>query len=266
MRILAIAAFLGLSACASGISASRPSDTRPEWPTVVLEAGLGDGAASWRSLRAALPGDVPVFAWSRAGYRGGALGELIGGGPLWPSDADGRRTGAEIAAHLHEKLIQGGIRPPYILVSHSIGANYGLSFAKAYPEEVAGLVFVDPRLPGFNRACKAEGLRLCEIPSILAALMSPAERAEIRGLEETEASLADLSSIRDIPVTILTAERGSPTSDPRMRALWQSHAARFTQGFTHSRHIIVAGSGHYIHHAEPQRVAAEILRMAVSTR
>ncbi|MCG2841201.1 alpha/beta hydrolase [Sandaracinobacter sp. RS1-74] len=264
--LLACAASLALAACASGISASRAADPARDGPTVILEAGLGDGAASWRSLRAALPDNLPVFTWSRAGYRGGAVGTLIGGGPLWPSDGDGRRTGAEIAGHLRSKLAEAGVPPPYVLVGHSIGANYVLSFAKAYPGEVAGLVLVDPRLPGFTRSCKAEGLRPCEIPPLLAALLSPAERAEIRGLDQTEADLADLSAIRDIPLTILTAERGSPTKDPRMRALWQAQAVRFAERFTHARHIVVAGSGHYIHRAEPQRVAAEILSMVRAIR
>lgn len=264
MRLRLLAGLLGLPACASPVTATPPEEHRSGGPTIVLEAGLGDGAESWKPLRAALPDDLPVFAWSRAGYRGGAIGELIGGGRLWPSDADGRRTGAEIAAHLHEKLAQAGRRPPYVLVSHSIGANYALSFAMAYPGEVAGLVFVDPRLPGFNSACKAQGLRLCEMPSILTALLSPAERVEIRGLAETEAALADLSSIRDIPFTILTAERGSPTNDRRMRALWQSYSASFAARFTNGRQVVIADSGHYIHRSDPQRVAGEILEMARS--
>ena len=69
-------------------------------------------------MRAALPNELAVFTWSRAGYDGGGL---------WASDEDGVRTGAEVAEHLRENLAQAGARPPYILVSHSIGANYGLS-------------------------------------------------------------------------------------------------------------------------------------------
>lgn len=222
-------------------------------PTVVLEAGLGDGAGSWRALRAALPDDLAVFAWSRAGYPGGAL--------TWASDADGRRTGAEVAARLDERMAAAGVRPPYVLVSHSIGAYYALSFARAHPDQVAGMVFVDPRLPGFNRRCKAEGLRLCEIPRLLMLALSPTERAELAGLEETEAELADLSALRDIPVVILTAGRGSPGEDSRMRGLWRAYADEFAARFSNARRIEAPTSGHYIHRDDTRRVAAEILRL-----
>lgn len=248
-RILALAA--ALAACA--VPSTQAQEAHPG-PTVVLEAGLGDGRDSWRALRAALPDDLPVFAWSRAGYPGG-------GGP-WASDADGRRTGAEVAARLEERLAAEGARPPYVLVSHSIGAQYALSFALAHPEQVAGLVFVDPRLPGFTGRCKAEGLRLCEVPRLLMLALPAAAKAELRGLEETEAGLADLSALSRIPVVILTAERGSPGEDARMRPLWRSYADEFARRFADARHAPAPGTGHYVHQDAPERVAAEILRLA----
>ena len=41
-------------------------------------------------------------------------------------------------------LIQKGLQPPYLLVSHSFGGAYMRSYASLYPDEIAGLVFVDP--------------------------------------------------------------------------------------------------------------------------
>lgn len=248
-RILALAA--ALAACAAPPLRAQEA---LQGPTVVMEAGLGDGRDSWRALRSALPDDLPLFAWSRAGYPGG--------GGAWASDADERRTGAEVVARLEERLAAEGARPPYVLVSHSIGAQYALSFAKAHPDQVAGLVFVDPRLPGFNARCKAEGLRLCEIPRLLMLALPAAARAELRGLEETEAELADLSALRHIPVVVLTAGRGSPGEDARMRPLWRAYADEFAQRFSQARRVDAPDSGHYIHHDAPERVAAEILRLA----
>lgn len=259
LAVLLASGTLGL--VATPVAAVAPRAGPGSGPTIVLEAGLGDGAEAWRPLRAVLPADLPVFAWSRAGYGGGMARELIGSGRLWPSDGDGRRTGAEVAAHLHQRLAEAHVPAPYVLVSHSIGASYALSFAKAYPAEVAGLVFVDPRLPGFTRRCEAEGMRLCQIPKWLTPLMSPAERVEIRGLEETDAALADLRAIRDIPVTILTAGRGAP-GGAKMQALWEGYAAEFARGFTHAGVQVVQGSGHYMQRDQPRAIAAAILAMA----
>lgn len=263
-KILAGAGALALIAVACG-SAQAPAEAgappASAGPTIVFEAGLGDGAESWRPLRAVLPGDLPVFAWSRAGYGGGMARELVGGGRLWPSDGDGKRTGAEIAEQLHRRLADAHVRAPYVLVSHSIGASYALSFAKAYPSEVAGMVFVDPRLPGFTRRCEAEGMRLCQIPKWLTLLMSPPERLEIRGLAETDAALADLGALRDIPVTILVAAHGAP-GGAKMQALWEAHAADFARRFTHARVQVVPDSGHYMQRDQPRAIAAAILAMA----
>jgi len=40
--------------------------------------------------------------------------------------------------------LQKGLNPPYLLVSHSFGGAYIRCFASMYPEEIAGLIFVDP--------------------------------------------------------------------------------------------------------------------------
>lgn len=49
-----------------------------------------------------------------------------------------------IAAVLRQLLLTKGLQPPYILVGHSWGAAYIRCFASFYPEEIGGLIFVDP--------------------------------------------------------------------------------------------------------------------------
>ena len=41
-------------------------------------------------------------------------------------------------------LAKKGFNPPYLLVGHSFGACYIRSLASYYPDEIAGLIFVDP--------------------------------------------------------------------------------------------------------------------------
>lgn len=50
------------------------------------------------------------------------------------------RTGVE----LHDALRLARIPPPYVLVGASLGARYVRGFAQMYPEEVSGIVLVDP--------------------------------------------------------------------------------------------------------------------------
>jgi pimeloyl-ACP methyl ester carboxylesterase len=45
---------------------------------------------------------------------------------------------------LHEMLQRAGIRPPYILVGHSFGGLVMRRYTLLFPEEVAGVLLVDP--------------------------------------------------------------------------------------------------------------------------
>lgn len=100
-------------------------------PTVVFESGAGLGLATWTKVQPQVARFASTIAYDRAG-----LGKSEPG----PEPRDARR----IAGELHTALRKVGARPPYILVGHSAGAFYTRLFADAYPEEVGGLVFVDP--------------------------------------------------------------------------------------------------------------------------
>ena len=53
-------------------------------------------------------------------------------------------TALNVAHRLHRLLKQQHINPPYILVGHSFGGLYMLLYARLYPNQVAGLLLMDP--------------------------------------------------------------------------------------------------------------------------
>jgi pimeloyl-ACP methyl ester carboxylesterase len=53
------------------------------------------------------------------------------------------RTAIAVATELHELLQDQDIAGPYVLVAHSLGGAYAHRFAQLYPQEVAGLVWLD---------------------------------------------------------------------------------------------------------------------------
>lgn len=59
-----------------------------------------------------------------------------------------------MASHLKACLENLGIAPPYVLVGHSIGGLYALSYAKVFANDVAGLVLLDMRAPTFSEAAE----------------------------------------------------------------------------------------------------------------
>lgn len=64
-------------------------------------------------------------------------------GTGFSDDAELPRTAEAVAVELHELLTSQGIEGPYVLVAHSLGGAYADRYAQLYPDEVAGLVWVD---------------------------------------------------------------------------------------------------------------------------
>jgi len=60
------------------------------------------------------------------------------------------RTTADLVADLHAVLTTAEVAGPYVLVAHSVGAWPVTLYTSQHPDDVAGLVFVDPRGPAVS--------------------------------------------------------------------------------------------------------------------
>ncbi|MGD0903381.1 MAG: alpha/beta hydrolase [Terracidiphilus sp.] len=100
-------------------------------PTVLFEAGIAATNLNWSHIQE----NVSGFACT-ASYDRGGLG--------WSSPCRTARTPGNIAVELHDLLERAQIRPPYVLVGHSFGGLVMHRYALLFPEEVAGVVLVDP--------------------------------------------------------------------------------------------------------------------------
>ena len=99
--------------------------------TVVFEAGAGGPLECWCRIQGRVAEFARTISYDRAGN--GLSGK--GATP---------RDGRNIATELHAALRSAGVPPPYVLVGHSLGGPYVRVYAGTYPDEVAGLVLVDP--------------------------------------------------------------------------------------------------------------------------
>ena len=104
-------------------------------PLVVLEAGLDmNGSLSWVKVHDSIAVTTRTCAYSRAGV-------------MWSDDNPGRQSATMIATDLQAALVAGGEKPPYVMVGHSLGGPYIMTFTKLHQADVAGLVFVDASHP-----------------------------------------------------------------------------------------------------------------------
>jgi pimeloyl-ACP methyl ester carboxylesterase len=119
-------------------------------PTVLLEAGLMSTALSWSEMQRALARSFHVVSYDRAG-----LG--------WSEPGPMPRTADQIVGELHTLLERAAIPPPYVLVGHSFGGLTMPLFAARFPDEVAGMVLVDPVVPAEWNPPSPHDLKLTRI-------------------------------------------------------------------------------------------------------
>ena len=131
-------------------------------PTILLEAGLMSTMLSWSELHRSLAASFRVVSYDRAGLGWSDLGPMP-------------RTADRIVDELHNLLQRAAIPPPYVLVGHSFGGLTMPLFAARFPDEVAGMVLVDPVAPAeWNPPSERDlnmtriGAKVCRRAAVLA--------------------------------------------------------------------------------------------------
>jgi len=100
-------------------------------PVVVMEAAIWDFSLTWSLIQPAVARFTRAVVYDRAG-----LG--------WSDPNSGPRTGEDMLADLRQLLTISRIPGPYVLVGQSFSGMLARLYAYCYPDEVAGLVLVDP--------------------------------------------------------------------------------------------------------------------------
>ena len=103
-------------------------------PTVILDHVGAANAAQWALVQPEIAKTTRVCAYDRAGFGWSESG---------PTPRDARQSMHE----LHTLLGNAAIPAPYILVGHSYGGNVARLYVAEYPDEVTGMVLVDPGHP-----------------------------------------------------------------------------------------------------------------------
>ncbi|UZE46733.1 alpha/beta hydrolase [Rhodopseudomonas sp. P2A-2r] len=105
------------------------------FPTVIFEAGLDlSGSLSWTKVHDAVAGVTRACAYDRAGI-------------MWSDPKATPQHADSVADDLNATLMAAGEKGPFVLVAHSIGGPYALSYTRKFGDQVAGLVFVDTSHP-----------------------------------------------------------------------------------------------------------------------
>ncbi len=213
--------------------------------TVVFQSGLGDGMSPWAAVIGRLPSTVATFAYDRPGY--GASRPA----PKAPSNP------CDVARELHAVLAATGARPPYLLVGHSLGGQYHYAYARLFPDEVAGMLLLDPTHPDHWTSLQRETPVVAATISVLrATVFSATMRAEFDGQSACFDSAPSLTRL--VRARILVSTRPEIGETPAFRSVVSRLTKDWLSKLPSATTRPVVGAGHYIHKDRPELIAAEI--------
>lgn len=210
-------------------------------PLVVLEAGAGNGAKTWRDVFDPIAQFARVCAYDRQG--------------LGTSEATPKpQPFAEVVETLHALLGAAGERPPYVMAGHSYGGALVRLYAMRYPSEITGLVLIDS-------SHEDQVKRFAALPPPPAPPAPPAQMMETIDLPGMAAELGPARWQANIPLVVLTRTPNTgPLSDQRGE-IWQELQRELATRSPQAEHIVATRSGHYVQNDEPALVIDTIRRV-----
>ncbi|MEN9372916.1 MAG: hypothetical protein RIR79_468 [Pseudomonadota bacterium] len=146
----------------------------------------------WEKVLRDISKDTTTWVYNRPGY--GASDSV-----------SSPRDGAHIIEELRRLLQNKNLKPPYILVGHSLGGLYMQLFARQYPDEVSALILVDSTHP---RQLEGEGSiekQSFWVRGLIGAWVTGSAKEELDFLSQTGAQVLNLPTLKNKPVFVLSA-------------------------------------------------------------
>jgi pimeloyl-ACP methyl ester carboxylesterase len=243
----------------------------PGHPAVVFESGASAPLETWDRIIESVAGFAPVVAYDRAGT----------GQTPW----DGLPpTPARVGARLHRLLEQIKVGPPYVLVGHSWGGALVRYYAGAHPNDVVGLLYIDPTDITLTRADmvalfesigarEADYDQFSRVMQRAVAAMAPplvAEASVITELLDSDIESRALPPAPLVPTSVLVAGRVGAPPQAGMPFDTKAYARAMHERQVESLRSwvieggtfeVVSESGHSIHVDSPAVVIAAIQRL-----
>jgi len=233
-------------------------------PTVILEAGLSGDFTSWNTTQPEIAKFTQVCSYDRAGLSYSDPGPKPRNAILTTSD-------------LHTLLTKANITPPYILVGHSFGGLLIRRYYFEYPDEVAGMVFIesltedwwDESLALLPTDASNDTVRLANFREYLVdGWKNPEGNYEAMDIPAVVAQVRETGNFGDLHVTVLTAETfnvlnsGLPEDiEKNLADLFRGEQGRIAALSTNGMQTIISNSGHDMPHDNPQAVIKAITEM-----
>jgi pimeloyl-ACP methyl ester carboxylesterase len=212
--------------------------------TIIFESGYGCTCDYWNPIKEEISTFAQFFIYDRSG--------------LGKSEQDARSKDSNHSVeNLHILLQNANIKPPYVLVGHSIGGANVRLYASKYPEEVAAIILLDSCHEDQNKIMPP--LFTEEMRSIYFSQFSV--EGSIGDIEKSFEQISQVPSLGDAPLIVVSAGLQSYHTAESFAA-WNLFQRDLTRLSKNSKHIIVEGAGHLLHVDQPQ-VIINIIKAAL---
>ena len=251
-KAAAVLAIASLTGCASlqGSTVESINHRRVEYAlirhdteTVVFENGLGGTIDWWAKVFPEVSKDTTAFAYNRPGY-----GDS--------EEADTPRDGSHVVDELRSLLGSKGLKPPYVLVGHSLGGLYMQLFARRYPDEVNALVLVDSTHPSQLKGNGAQENWPFWLRWLFTLATSDVAKEELQAANLTGESVLRLPTFAGKPVIVLSAAK--PMKETSALAVDANEKRRDLDRLYPGARQIWVDSGHGIPLEKPDSVISAI--------
>jgi pimeloyl-ACP methyl ester carboxylesterase len=243
-------------------------------PVIVFESGLGTPMGNWDRILNGVSELAPLVTYDRPG-----IGE---------SEPDNELpTIKNVSDKLIKILNYLELKPPYVLVGHSLGGVYVRGFVVYYPEMLAGLVIIDPADFTEDKVSRRVyyeeiGMSKERVDEMMQAIYygtpnltvpkSVQEESQVLGeLRESEFKETKQSPLpKNIPVHIITGGRFDMPERMRskefdeeavFRIKMRNRVARWTdviQSVDKGMLFYSGDAGHFVHYDDPELVISSI--------
>lgn len=215
-------------------------------PAIVMESGFDSGMETWDLIIDTLATYAKVYTYDRPGYGKSNM-------------KDAPHSFEVIARQLHSNLRARKIKPPYVLVGYADGALMMNMFVRLYPEEVQGVVMIEPTHPDLYEYLKENEAILYDI---LVDKINDGQRLyELDLIKKSSEEFINAPGFPDVPLTILMASRHSSLESESLKEKTLEYHEALKNMSAEGKRYLIPSSGRHIHRNEPEAVLDKILEI-----
>lgn len=213
-------------------------------PTIVLINGGSGPIEGWMKILPEISKSSSVFAYNR-------FGVTASDKPREPQD------GITIVETLREALNIVEYKPPYLLVGHSLGGLYANLFARLYPHEVGGIVFLESSHPKdiYLDEYQSKAVKVMnKLFSLFDSISAHKKFNEVHFVKKTVQQIQETEAFPQIPVYVMTGGKKNRLMPKEVQKKRMDHQLDLLSLSRYSKHIIAENSGHFPQLSQPKEV------------